>query len=207
MIDYVKIFNEFKEKLTSENHVKTVDITNNIKDFFIEKFSKDFFVAPRKSHNVKEFLVDVIVSTRNPRDLIKFAGSEFRLLLAVESELGGVGAGSPKQLHANVLEDFAKLLLIKSEYKILIFTSLPYSIEQNHIQDRVYEIYSAFQDVGHDTDILLIHLEAIPKKTNGNPTNPTINLKQEAISAFLLSVDRGVIALDQLIEGDRQVES
>jgi hypothetical protein len=111
----------------------------------------------------------------------------FRVLLAVESELGGKNGGSPKALSENVMEDFAKLLVINCPYKILIFTSLAFSKEESHVVNRVKSIEKVYVQSGIAGNILLIHLKAEPKiSENGNQTNPQISLKEKDIRAFLL---------------------
>lgn len=186
MINYAKLFDNFRDELASEEEAKTTDITKKIKEFFIQEFP-DYFVAP--SPDVKEFLVDVFVATRNPRKFSsESVNEEFRAILAVESELGGEGGGSQQYLMRNVLEDFAKLLVIKSEYKALIFTSLPYAAEENYISNRLKEIDAMYSNAGHPGNILLIHLLASPQKTEkGHPTNPRISLSRAAMSAYVLS--------------------
>lgn len=186
MIDYRELFNKFREQISSEEDSKTPDITRNIKGFFVHEF-KEYFVS--SANGEKEFLVDVFVSTRNPRKLAESSDAgEFKAILAVESELGGVGAGAQSYLMRNVLEDFAKLLVIQSEYKILIFTSLPYANELNHCENRVREIDVVYRNAGYPGNILLIHLQSAAQKTpNGHPTNPKVGLKRDTMSAYVLS--------------------
>lgn len=186
MINYTDLFNKFKEYISTDELVKTPEITKNIKSFFTSEFS-DYFVAPNDKE--KEFLVDIFVSTANPRKILDSNQKEiFKAILAVESELGGEGGGAPGCLKNNVHEDFVKLLVINSDYKILIFTSLAYSTEMNHIESRVSELEQLYELANHKSTILLIHLEAIPQKSkSNNPTNPRINLKKESINGFILS--------------------
>lgn len=182
MINYQELFTKFRTQIASDIDTKTPDITNKIKEFFQGEFSK-YFIAP--GDGAAEFLVDVFVSTRNPRACSE---EELKVILAVGSELGGAGGGSQGYLQKNVLEDFAKLLVIQSEYKILIFTSLPYANESNHLENRVCEIDQAYRSAGSPGNILLIHLQAEAQKTErGNPTNPKVSLKHGGISAWLLS--------------------
>ena len=186
MIEYNDLFTKFRDEIASENDEKTPEITKRIKTFFAREFS-NYFVAP--SNEDKEFLVDIFVSTRNPRKLGEDSNtSEFRVILVVESELGGEGGGAQGYLKKNVFEDFAKLLTIQSEYKVLIFTSLPYAKENNHLEKRICEINSIYKNAGSPGDILLIHLHSYAQKTpNGHPTNPKVSLKRETISAYVLS--------------------
>jgi hypothetical protein len=195
MISYSKLFNRFKDELSSEENFGTTEITRKIKGFFVQEFS-EYFVAP--SPDVKEFLVDVFVATRNPRAFSREAvGEEFRAILAVESELGGEGGGSQQYLMRNVLEDFAKLLVINSEYKVLIFTSLPYAAELNYMDKRLDEIGMIYSDAGHPGNILLIHLQSSPQKTErGNPTNPKVSLSRAAMSAYVLSKGMNIQKLE-----------
>lgn len=186
MIDYRELYHKFRERLASNEELKTAEITRRIKDFFRHEFA-GHFVAP--ADGVKEFLVDVFVSNRNPRAFSNESGaSEFRAILAVESELGGEGAGSPQYLMRNVLEDFAKLLVVQCDYKVLIFTSLPYAREEDHLDGRLRDIRSMHSSAGHPGNILLIHLRSSPQRTqNGNPTNPKVSLCREGMSAYVLS--------------------
>jgi hypothetical protein len=191
VINYHELFTRFRTQIATDAEAKTPDITKKIKGFFASEF-REYFVAP--ANGEKEFLVDVFVSTRDPRTLSEASDTEeFKTILAVESELGGEGGGAQGYLKRNVLEDFAKLLVIQSEYKILIFTSLPYVNEKNHLENRVREIDLVYRSAGSPGDILLVHLQSEAQKTaKGHPTNPKVSLKQDGISAYVLSKDLSV---------------
>ncbi|UUY07355.1 hypothetical protein LRS11_16200 [Pseudomonas sp. J452] len=186
MIEYNDLFTKFRDEIASEVDEKTPEITKKIKTFFASEFS-NYFVAP--SSKEKEFLVDIFVSTRNPRKLGEDSNAgDFKVILVAESELGGEGGGAQGYLKRNVFEDFAKLLVIQSEYKVLIFTSLPYYKENDHLEKRICEINSIYKNAGCPGDILLIHLHATSQKTpNGHPTNPKVSLKRDTMSAYVLS--------------------
>lgn len=186
MIDYQELFDDFRNQVSSGAAAKTPEITSKIKRFFVDEFP-EYFVAPTDGE--KEFLVDVFVSTKNPRALAINSGArEFKAILAVESELGGEGGGAQGYLKRNVLEDFAKLLVIQSEYKILIFTSIPYAKEQNHLGNRVSEIDLVYKNSGCSESVLLIHLQSSAQKTaKGHPTNPKVSLRREEMSGYVLS--------------------
>lgn len=194
MIDYRELFANFCKKIASDENLKTPDITKKIKEFFVIEFH-DYFVAP--SNGEKEFLVDIFVSNRNPRALHENSSAKgLKAILAVESELGGEGGGAQGYLKRNVLEDFSKLLVIHAEYKVLIFTSLPYANENNHIRNRLDEIYSIYKNSGEPGSILLIHLHSDAQKTaNGHPTNPKVSLKRKGMSGYVLSKGLPVLPL------------
>ena len=119
----------------------------------------------------------------------------FKAILAVESEIGRKGGGSQGQLLKNVIEDFAKLLVLQSEYKVLIFTSIPYVHDKkNYIEERLMgEFNKVYENAGHSGDILLIHLYSISKKSkNGNTTNPQVILDSSMMTAYVLSKRMGV---------------
>ncbi len=186
MIDYKELFSKFRNQIASEEDTKTPCITKKIKEFFAREFH-DYFVAP--SSAATEFLVDVFVATKNPRTLGDGSdGGKLRVILAVESELGGEGGGAQGYLKRNVLEDFAKLLVIRADYKILLFTSLPYAGEQDHVASRVREMESVYKNADCPGNILLIHLQSTAQKTRaGYPTNPKVSLRRDTMAAYVLS--------------------
>ncbi|EGQ9313379.1 hypothetical protein F7U73_21080 [Vibrio vulnificus] len=190
MINYNELFTALKENLHIKEIQSTPEITREIKRFFVEKFN-GYFVAP--NNGTKEFMVDVFISNINPRKIHESNGQELIPILALESELGGNGGGAPGILKGNVFEDFAKLLVIQSQYKVLIFTSLPYKEEPNHIESRVQELYEYYDLSPCQENILLVHLEAESQKTKNNQqTNPKIHTKRENISGYLLLKGVGV---------------
>jgi len=191
VLDYEEIFRCFRDELSCPGCVATPDITKKIKRFFQEKYCTACVLPSDKE---KEFLVDILVCTTSPRMLL--SGSDERQLsfearIAVESELGGEGGGAPNYLARNVVEDFAKLLILNCELKILIFTSLPLSGEANHLHKRVTDLHSVYLRAGSPGVILLIHLKGEPKKSQGGfPTNPSVSLQAEDMSAFLFAPER-----------------
>lgn len=194
MINYRTLFDSFRNEIASDANLKTPDITKKIKEFFAKEF-QDYFVAPLGKE--KEFLVDIFVSNANPRTLHSNPSKNgLRVILAVESELGGEGGGAQGYLQRNVLEDFSKLLVIRAEYKVLVFTSLPYADEEGHIKNRVDEINSIYKNSGEPGSILLIHLQSDAQKTaKGHPTNPKVSLKQDRMSGYVLSKGLSVLTL------------
>lgn len=190
MVNYNELFTALKKNLHIKKIQSTPEITQEIKRFFVEQF-KGYFVAP--NNGTKEFMVDVFISNINPREIHKFEDQGLIPILALESELGGNGGGAPGVLKGNVFEDFAKLLVIQSQYKVLIFTSLPYKNEDNHIKSRVQELYKYYELSQCKENILLVHLEAEPQKTKNNQqTNPKIHTKSENISGYILLKGVGV---------------
>lgn len=189
-LDYEDIFRSFRDELSCTECVATPDITKKIKRFFQEKYCTDCVLPSDKE---KEFLVDILVCTTSPRRLLSGSAERqpsFEAKIAVESELGGEGGGAPNYLARNVAEDFAKLLILKCELKILIFTSLPLSRETSHLNNRVTDLHSVYLRAGSPGVILLIHLKGEPKKSQGGfPTNPKVSLQAEDMSAFLFAPD------------------
>ena len=186
VIVYENLYDEFCSALETNEPLKTPDITKRIKNFFAHAFHR-YVVLPSSEH--KEFLTDVFVATSNPRQIAPVRQQHpFRAILVVESELGGEGGSAPAYLKRNVFEDFAKLLVIRSDYKMMIFASIPYAGEHEHVQCWVDEMNAMYCASGCTEDMLLVRLHATPQKTaNGNPTNPKISLDPSAFSGYILS--------------------
>lgn len=171
IVNYERLFFQIEDHLLTKMPASTSDITKCVKDFFRAQYGE--------SHNVlcshlkgSEFLLDVMVTTFNPKNIVERRTleptcKEHIVFLAVESELGGVGASSAYGVMKNVAEDFLKLLVTRCAYRVMIFTSLPYDNEENHISNRVETLRKMyFQTLGLDGGVLLVHLEGAQPKSS-----------------------------------------
>lgn len=163
-LDYDKYFDGLKEEL--ENLKYTTQITNSIKlytkKFFEKDTDKKVFYSDSKT---KEFMYDISVLTFDPINVIekttankfkvstnanKFKVStninKFKAFLLLESELGGTSASGPKGVFKNSMQDFSKLLIGNSPYKIMIMGLSPYSDEkENFIKNRIEIIEQVYK--------------------------------------------------------------
>lgn len=202
-INYTELFFELKDYLIRENPESTKKITTTIQKFFDEKYSDDNKVLssynPQDANTVtknKEYLVDILVTNFDPLEVINSSNKTlelqmkepFKLYLAIESELGGPGGSAANGVHKNVVEDYIKLLAIQANFKVLIFTSLAYGNEKDHVAKRVenlFEIYSKFKP--SENGILLIHLpgdQSIRKEITSNQVQVAIT---DAITGYIIS--------------------
>ncbi|MCE9685133.1 hypothetical protein LZP73_02760 [Shewanella sp. AS16] len=172
--------------LIDQNPASTTDITSNIKEYFSRKF-QDYTVLP--NDNSGEYLLDVMVTNFTPLNIIESDRSSLSITLdsienhiAVESELGGSGGSSAYGVQKNVVEDFVKLLLVNAKYKIMIFTSLPFAGERNHVSNRVGNLREIYLKVcQNDQGVLLVHLP-------GTQTSSTqVQASVHGISGFIIS--------------------
>lgn len=120
--DYVHIFFDLEKYLKGvflENKIDTTSMTREIISFFKSRFESTEFAThyADSKNNKSEFLYDFSVTTSNTENLKERTG---KLLLAMESELGGSGASSSKYVVRNALQDFSKLLQSKAKYRIMI---------------------------------------------------------------------------------------
>ncbi|WP_454741341.1 hypothetical protein [Cupriavidus necator] len=191
---YRSLFERFKEHLLRESPGRTAAITKSIKDFFCERFSQRYEVL-LSSQDRGEYLTDVLVTTFLPTNVFG-PGHPFtchiralRVILAVESELGGAGACSPGPLMRNFVEDYLKLLLIRSKYRVMVFTSLPYSGERDdHVLTRakmMKDLYSRTEEITGGA--LLIHLDGANSRDTSNQVKVTVGPGK--IRGFIISPD------------------
>ncbi len=201
---YKDIFIDFKTELASDNGILTPDITKNIKNYFLKKFADYNVLYSSPDHNKSEFLTDILITNFEPKSIIKKNGNsynidklEIKALLAIESELGGEGGTSAGPVLKNVVEDFVKLLMIKSKYKIMIFTSAPLQNETDHIMNRVKVLMKAKNiSDSFKEEILLIHLYGETQKTdNNNPSQIKIQLSSDRIKGYILKINE-IIDID-----------
>lgn len=86
----------------------------------------------------------------------------------------------------NVAEDYLKLLVVRCQYRAMIFTSLPYSGEQDHVLNRVEVLRSLYQRTpGLNSGVLLIHL----KGSQPNSTQVRALVNAESIRGFEVAAD------------------
>lgn len=168
---YEKLFAALCHHMTNEPPEQTSELTREIKRFF-----RHHFPLPNHVHcgheRGSEYMTDVLVTSFDPKRLLerrtlKIVPSSIDAYLAVESELGGVSASSAYGVMKNVVEDYVKLLLIRAKYRVMIFTSLPYAKEQNHVENRVEILRDLYRRAPELTSgVLLIHLEGTqPRST------------------------------------------
>ena len=198
MVAYVDLFKKIRKSLLTAAPSTTDEITQAVKDFFLSEFGSSHTVLCSGEAS-REFLTDVIISNFDPlkvvnnkNKMINIILDSFQIYMAVESELGGSGGSSPYGVMKNVIQDFIKLLSITSKHKVMVFTSLPYSGEKNHITNRantLKEIYSRFQS--NEAEILLVHL--IGAKPVSTQVRAVVN--QNSVSGFYLA-SRGIQCIE-----------
>lgn len=168
----------------SANCADTNSITQEIKRFFDDRYSSRGFQVIY-STNPSEYMFDLVVSNFSPYTLVTKRNSRLlisarspKVYLTLESELGGSGGGSQKKLQQNVVEDFAKLLISKSEKKIIVFTSLGYRDENNHPENRVENLYDLYARLNKDDSrVFAIHI-------NGSKPNNQVTVLPVGTASF-----------------------
>lgn len=185
-VDYSELYSALKTWLQTKSPKSTEQITASIKSFFQEKY-QNYKVFPNGGSG--EYLVDVMVTNFNPLNVIESNRSSMSVpppslnaFIALESELGGTGGSSAYRVHKNVVEDYIKLLLIRAKYKVMVFTSLPFVGEENHLSNRVEilrEIY--IKAGGHEQGLLLVHL------VGTQPKSTQVQASVEEITGFYVS--------------------
>ncbi|MCG2739113.1 MAG: hypothetical protein L6300_02610 [Syntrophaceae bacterium] len=196
MVAYVELFKKIRESLLTAAPSTTKEITQAVKNFFLSEFVSSHTVLCSGGSS-REFLTDVFISKFDPLKVVKnktlnIISDSFQIYMAVESELGGSGGSSPYGVMKNVIQDFIKLLSITSKHKVMVFTSLPYSDEKNHITNRantLKEIYSRFQP--NEAEILLVHL--IGTKPVSTQVQAVVN--ENSVSGFYIA-SRGIQCIE-----------
>ncbi len=194
ILSYTDLFDRFKKHLLLHRPISTREITICIKDFFLKIFSEDFSVLCSHSKG-NEYLTDILVTDFDPKAVLEkrtfeMANQSFGVYLAAESELGGSGASSAYGVMKNVVEDYLKLLMIHCKYRVMIFTSLPYLDEKNHVCNRVEtlrELY--FRTSGTRSGMLLIHLAS----TQPRSTQVQVSIADSSVRAFIVSEDGSTV--------------
>lgn len=122
VFNYNDIYHSIKAYISKEfedSTPKTRDVTKCIKTFFEKRFC-DYYVVLTSDNKEKEFLFDVSVCSASKEDCFKNNVPNFKMHLAVESELGGSGASNFEGLKNNIIIDFLKILVADSDYKVMI---------------------------------------------------------------------------------------
>ncbi|MCK5662712.1 MAG: hypothetical protein KAI17_04455 [Thiotrichaceae bacterium] len=157
MSEYQEIFDELVELLVGADVSDTTDITYLIKQFFWDRYSQHYVAGA----NNKEFLFDVTVMSCDPLLAYKNENDEYKIYLAVESELGGESASSAKYVERNTIEDFMKLIFSIADRKVMIAA---YSIdsgdnEENALASRIQKLKSINDKSKNETGILVIFIK------------------------------------------------
>ena len=156
-IDFINYMNHMKENLCENNACDTTKTTDAIKTFFYERYSKKFEVFSSKSKG--EFLYDISVMNCKPKEIFKEILDEEnetlnpKIILSIESELGGSGANYKKGLLKNLSEDYFKILHSSSDYRIFIGI---HDRNDEDINKRANLFYRAYKNSFQEKSILLI---------------------------------------------------
>jgi hypothetical protein len=169
LFDYKQIFFDFikymKDDFCENNACDTTKTTDAIKTFFYERYSKKFEVFSSKSKG--EFLYDISVMNCKPKEILKEILDEEneklnpKIILSIESELGGSGANYKKGLLKNLSEDYFKILHSSSDYRIFIGIHDP---KDEDINERANLFYRAYKNSSQEKSILLILIYGIRNK-------------------------------------------
>lgn len=194
ILSYASLFNGFREHLIAKQPVSTKEITRCIKDFFRELFESEFRVLCSHSKG-NEYLTDILVTDFLPKFAVKkrtfeMMNQSFGVYLAAESELGGTGASSAFGVMKNVVEDYLKLLMIHCRYRVMIFTSLPYANELNHVDNRVETLRELYvRTSGVRSGMLLVHLAG----TQPRSTQVQVSVTASSFRGFIVSEDGSTV--------------
>lgn len=176
---------------TIESGMNTPQITELITRVFIDEFSENFHLKCNNYGN-GEFIWDYSVFNKK---FIPFTTTNgewekndfnyIKPLLICESELGGNNANSSPGLMSNVLEDFHKLILGRSQYKIMI-AALIYS--ERTIYKNIENIIEVFKKfcitLDADDSIYILIIKADRDGTGNVP-----KLSNEKIVLKLTNID------------------
>ncbi|MNJ28865.1 hypothetical protein D3C77_234160 [compost metagenome] len=189
-LDYQELYLEFRDYLLKQCMASTKELTQAIKSFFILKYNISHKVMCSHAES-SEYLTDLLILNFRPKEVISRYTLEvlppaINALMAVESELGGSSASSAYGVMKNVAEDFIKLLLIQCEHRVMIFTSLPYTGEINHIEKRAKILQTLYQRTpGLSSGVLLIHIEG----RQVNSTQVQAIISENTFTGFLIAKD------------------
>jgi hypothetical protein len=191
MVVYQDIYNELSNKLIGSETNDTSLITKTIKNYFSDKFSQ-YYVAGTDSR--PEYMLDITVMTCNPLEIFQNNKEEYKIILAVESELGGNTASSPKNVEKNVIEDYFKILSVISDYKIIIgIYSIPSSDNNTDIlKSNIMKIQNINKKSQNKNDFLVILLEG--NHTIGNSRQVKLNFPL-LIHGYIVKNDDTIINL------------
>ena len=163
--DFINYMNSMKKVFCENNACDTKKTTDAIKTFFYERYSKKFEVFSSKSKG--EFLYDISVMNCKPKEILKEILDEEneklnpKIILSIESELGGSGANYKKGLLKNLSEDYFKILHSASDYRIFIGIHDP---NDEDINKRANLFYRAYKNSSQEKSILLILIYGIRNK-------------------------------------------
>jgi len=187
---YEGLFGAFREHMLNDKPVSTQEITTSIKRLFRNYFDSQFTVLCGHM-NGSEYMADVLVTSFNPKNIIQqntlsLLPEHINIYLAVESELGGKGGSSAYGVMKNVVEDYVKILILKAEFRVMVFTSLPYIGESDHVRNRVEVLRQLYKRAsGLTSGVLLIHLNG----TQPRSTQVQASIADHDIQGFLISAD------------------
>ena len=159
--DFINYMNHMKKDFCENNACDTKKTTDAIKTFFYERYSKKFEVFSSKSKG--EFLYDVSVMNCKPKEILDEENEKLnpKIILSIESELGGSGANYKKGLLKNLSEDYFKILHSASDYRIFIGIHDP---KDEDINERANLFYRAYKNSSQEKSILLILIYGIRNK-------------------------------------------
>lgn len=183
-VNYTELFKDLKTWLEENRPIQTQDITESIKEFFRSSFSPLTVLPNGKSG---EYLLDIMVTNFTPLKVVnkislKTTQDSINIFVAAESELGGSGASSAYGVHKNVVEDYIKLMLVASKYKVMVFTSLPYKNEEHHIENRAESLRDLYQKTNPNAQgVLLVHLQG------SQPISSQVQASVDSINGFIIS--------------------
>lgn len=149
----------------------TKKIETTTEEIFRDDFDKKVLYSTQENH---EFLYDVSVLTFESSKIVDDIWSngldnqanKYEAFLLLESELGGVGATSARPVIRNTLEDFSKLLIGNSKYKIMIAAISSYENETDYVDKRLDTFAKVYQNSSCNSELLLIFVEG--NHTKGN---------------------------------------
>lgn len=172
---YEEYYSGLSAKLRDLSDTET--ITKAIKDYTKYFFKDDKSKVIRYSNNGGEFLYDISVLSFDPIKIINSARSTlninknfttYKAFLLLESELGGNSASSAYGVFKNVVEDFSKLLIGNSKYKVMIMAVSPYKDESNYVENRLEILQNIYDNSDCNSDIFVI---VIKGSHNGGGSN------------------------------------
>ncbi|MDO9215518.1 MAG: hypothetical protein Q8Q54_04350 [Methylococcales bacterium] len=199
-IEYKDIYYELKKSLIKAHPIETINITKAIKCFFINNFINYKVLS---TVDKSEYLVDIMVTKYKPKDLIHSDKVstltinhplDYEPLLIVESEISPTSGTSAQGVMRGVVEDFNKLLLVSSKYKVMIFTSLKFEQETgDHIENRVELLHQIHQkSPSKDKAILLVHIKG-SQKESGHQVQVTIS--DDNICGYIIGNSGGAVRI------------
>lgn len=189
-LNYQELYLALRNSLLTQQIASTKELTQAIKSFFVLKYNTDYKVMCSHAET-SEYLTDILILNFKPKEVIaprtlEVLPSSINAFMAVESELGGSGASSAYGVMKNVAEDFIKLLLIQCQYRVMIFTSLPYTNEANHIEKRTKTLQKLYQRTpGLSSGVLLVHIAG--RRIHSTQVQAIVS--EDTLTGFLIAED------------------